>query len=71
MQRTNVVPIERLGEDLKQDQVAVAVDDQAGKLIGFTEDQAAGVGALVQHACAELNGLAQALVEQRHPGRRG
>ncbi len=67
--RTNVVPIQRLGEDFKQDQVAVTVNDQPGKLVGFTEDQAAGVGTLLQHAGPELNGLAQALVEQGHPGR--
>src|ERR1700728_3592693 len=67
--RTNLVPIERLGKDLKEDQIPVTVDDQARQLIGFTKDQAASVGALLQHALAQLDGLAQTLVEHRHPCR--
>jgi len=65
--RAHLVPIECLGEDLEKDEVPVAIDDQAGELIGFTEHQAAGIGALLQHALTLPNGMAQALVEQCQP----
>ena len=58
-----VGPIQGLGQNLHQNQVSVAIHDQSWQLVGFAEDQAAGIRPLLEHAGPELNSLPQALFE--------
>ena len=63
--------VHRLGEDLQGQDVVVAVDDQAGKEIGFAEDDAVGVG-VADERLAIGDGIGDALAKKA-PGnpRRG
>ena len=64
---TNFLFIQPLREDLEEHQVSVAVHNQTRQFIGFAEDQPASVGSLLHHVCAQLNRVAQALLEQCQP----
>jgi len=67
----DLVGIEAAGEQLDDDDAGVFVDDEAGELVGFTEDEAAGVREGVEHGAAAGDGGAETVCEEGEPGRLG
>uniref|UniRef100_E6QKZ5 Uncharacterized protein n=1 Tax=mine drainage metagenome TaxID=410659 RepID=E6QKZ5_9ZZZZ len=56
-------------EELDDDQIGVLVEDDAGEIIGFAEDQAAGVGRVVEQGFAQSDGGVEAISKQGEPNR--
>ena len=59
----NGVGVHGLGEDLEGEDVAVAIDDEAGEKVGFAEDEAVGVG-IVDYVLAVGDGVGDAVAQK-------
>jgi hypothetical protein len=64
----DVGEVEALGEYLDEDEVVVAIDDEAGELVGFGEDEAGGICGSGEKREAAGDGGGDALFEEGEEG---